>query len=260
MPLEALIFDVDGTLADTEETHRQAFNAAFIQFELWWDWSPQQYAELLAVSGGKERIAHYIERLEVPAAERARLRQLVPAIHREKTRLFTELIADGRAPFRPGVARLIREARAAGCKVAIASTTTAANVEALISSNLGQDAYREFAVIACGDQVPEKKPAPDIYNLVLAELGLPAAACVAFEDSGNGVRAAKAAGLFTVVTPTLWTVAQDFSGADLVLHSLGDPRAPVDPAAEKVIGAKWLTLEALARLHAARTAPVERAA
>lgn len=259
MSLEALIFDVDGTLADTEETHRQSFNAAFIQFELWWDWSPQQYAELLAVSGGKERIAHYIETLEVPAAERARLRQLVPAIHREKTRLFTELIADGRAPFRPGVARLIREARAAGCKVAIASTTTAANVEALISSNLGQDAYREFAVIACGDQVPEKKPAPDIYNLVLAELGLPAAACVAFEDSGNGVRAAKAAGLFTVVTPTLWTVAQDFSGADLVLHSLGDPGAPVDPAAEKRLGAKWLTLEALVRLHAGR-GPVERAA
>jgi len=260
MSLEALVFDVDGTLADTEETHRQAFNAAFIQFELWWDWSPQQYAELLAVSGGKERIAHYIETLDAPAAERARLRQLVPAIHREKTRLFTELIADGRSPFRPGVARLIREARATGRKVAIASTTTAANVEALVSSNLGQDAYREFAVIACGDQVPEKKPAPDIYNLVLAELGLPAAACVAFEDSGNGVRAAKAAGIFTVVTPTLWTVAQDFSGADLVLHSLGDPRAPLDLATEKLLGAKWLTLEALARLHAARRGPVERAA
>lgn len=260
MSLEALIFDVDGTLADTEETHRQAFNAAFIQFELWWDWSPQRYAELLAVSGGKERIAHYIETLEVPAAERARLRQLVPAIHREKTRLFTELIADGRAPLRPGVARLLREARAAGCKVAIASTTTAANVEALISSNLGQEAYREFAVIACGDQVPEKKPAPDIYNLVLAALGLLAAACVAFEDSSNGVLAAKAAGLYTVVTPTLWTAAQDFSDADLVLHSLGDPRAPVDPPAEKRLGARWLTLEVLARLHAARRGAVERAA
>jgi HAD superfamily hydrolase (TIGR01509 family) len=259
MNLQALIFDVDGTLADTEETHRQAFNAAFIQFELWWDWGPQLYAELLSISGGKERIGRYIDSLEASAAEKARLHQLVPAIHREKTRLFTELIADGRAPFRPGVARLVREARAAGCKVAIASTTTAANVEALISSNLGQDAYREFAVIACGDQVPEKKPAPDIYNLVLAELGLPAAACVAFEDSGNGVQAAKAAGLFTVVTPTLWTVAQDFSGADLVLHGLGDPGTPVDPAAEKRLGAKWLTLEALVRLHAGR-APVERAA
>src|SRR5574342_405427 len=106
--LRALIFDLDGTLADTEETHRQAFNAAFIQFELWWDWSPQRYAELLNVSGGKERLAVYVDSLGVPEAERVRLRQLVPAIHREKTRLFNELIADGRAHFRPGVARLIK--------------------------------------------------------------------------------------------------------------------------------------------------------
>jgi HAD superfamily hydrolase (TIGR01509 family) len=261
MTLQALIFDVDGTLADTEETHRQAFNAAFIQFELWWDWGPQQYAELLSISGGKERVAHYIETLDVAESERARLRQLVPAIHREKTRLFTELIADGRARFRPGVARLIREAKEAGMRLAIASTTTAANVEALVASNLGPETLRDFAVIACGDQVETKKPAPDIYNLALAELGVPAAACVAFEDSGNGVRAAKAAGLFTVVTPTIWTATQDFRGADLVLHSLGDPRVPVDAAAQERIGAKWLTLAALARLHAAASGgSLERAA
>jgi HAD superfamily hydrolase (TIGR01509 family) len=260
MPLEALLFDVDGTLADTEETHRQAFNAAFIQFELWWDWSPQQYAELLSVSGGKERIAAYVETLEVAEAERARLKQLVPAIHREKTRLFTELIADGRARFRPGVARLIREAKEAGVRLAIASTTTAANVEALVSSNLGPESLRDFAVIACGDQVEAKKPAPDIYNLALAELGIPAPSGVAFEDSGNGVRAAKAAGLFTVVTPTIWTAAQDFRGADLVLHTFGDPRAPLDAAAQERIGAKYLTLAALARLHAAAGGSLERAA
>jgi HAD superfamily hydrolase (TIGR01509 family) len=260
MTLEALIFDVDGTLADTEETHRQAFNAAFIQFELWWDWSPQQYADLLSVSGGKERLAAYVDSLEVAETERARLKQLVPAIHREKTRLFTELIADGRARFRPGVARLIREAKEARVRLALASTTTAANVEALIASNLGPEALRDFAVIACGDQVETKKPAPDIYNLALSALGLPAAACAALEDSGNGVRAAKAAGLFTIVTPTIWTATQDFRGADLVLHSLGDPRAPVDPAAQERIGAKWLTLPALARLHGAARGTLERAA
>jgi len=261
MTLQALIFDVDGTLADTEETHRQAFNAAFIQFELWWDWSPQQYAELLTISGGKERVARYVETLDVPETERARLRQLVPAIHREKTRLFTELIADGRARFRPGVARLIREAKEAGVRLALASTTTAANVEALIASNLGSETLRDFAVIACGDQVEAKKPAPDIYNLALGALGLPPAVCVALEDSGNGVSAAKAAGLFTVVTPTIWTATQDFRGADLVLHSLGDPRAPVDAAAQERIGAKWLTLAALSRLHAAASGDsLERAA
>jgi HAD superfamily hydrolase (TIGR01509 family) len=251
MSLQALIFDVDGTLADTEETHRQAFNAAFVQFELPWDWRPQQYAELLTVSGGKERIVAYVDMLDLGESERARLRQLAPAIHREKTRLFTELIADGRARLRAGVARLLREAKEARVRLAIASTTTAANVEALIASNLGRDALGDFAAIACGDQVQAKKPAPDIYTLVLGTLGLPAAACVAFEDSGNGVRAAKGAGLFTVVTPTIWTATQDFRGADLVLHSLGDPRTPVDAAAQERIGAKYLTLEAIARLHAA---------
>jgi HAD superfamily hydrolase (TIGR01509 family) len=256
MTLEALIFDVDGTLADTEETHRQAFNAAFIQFELWWDWSPQKYAELLAISGGKERIEHYIGTLGLPAAECRRLKALVPAIHQTKTRLFTELIADGRAPLRPGVARLIGEAQGAGVRVAIASTTTGANVEALISAHLGRDAYRRFAVIACGDQVQSKKPAPDIYQLVLGTLGLPAVACVAFEDSQNGVRAAKAAGLYTVVTPTLWTAAQDFAGADLLLPSLGDPGSPLTPATAAGIGGPFLTLKELARrLHAAARLP-----
>ncbi len=253
MSLEALIFDVDGTLADTEETHRQAFNAAFVQFQLGWEWNRREYAELLLVSGGKERIARYIDSLDLPPAEQARLRELTPAIHRAKTRLFTELIADGRAPFRPGVARLIQEAQAAGIGVAIASTTSAANVEALISANLGRDAYRTFATIACGDQVPVKKPAPDIYQLVLAALGLPASSCVAFEDSGNGLRAAKAAGLYTVVTPTVWTAGQDFGGADLVLPSLGDPAAPLDWASARKIGGQYLGLHELVQLHGRAT-------
>jgi HAD superfamily hydrolase (TIGR01509 family) len=254
MTLEALIFDVDGTLADTEETHRQAFNAIFMQYELGWEWSPSRYAELLNVSGGQERLAVFVDSLKVPERERDRLRGLVPAIHREKTRLFNELIADGRARFRPGVARLIGEAREAGLKLAIASTTTSANVDALIRTNLGPDARRHFAAIACGDQVPDKKPAPDLYRLVLGELGLPAAVCVAFEDSGNGVKAAKAAGLFTVATPTVWTAAQDFSAADLVLASLGDRNAPLDAAATQRVGAQWLGVRELRALHAAQAA------
>jgi HAD superfamily hydrolase (TIGR01509 family) len=256
MTLDALIFDVDGTIADTEETHRQAFNAAFIRFELGWDWSPQRYAGLLAISGGAERIAHYIDTLGLPASERSRLQGIVPGIHAAKTRLFTELIADGRSPLRPGVARLIDEAQGAGVRVAIASTTTGANVEALLSAHLGRDAYRRFAVIACGDQVQAKKPAPDLYQLVLGALHLPPAACVAFEDSANGVRAAKAAGLYTVATPTAWTAAQDLSAADLVLPSLGDPGAPLAPALAAAIGGPFLTLKELERrLRAAARVP-----
>jgi len=218
--LEALIFDLDGTLADTEETHRQAFNAAFIEAELWWDWSPPLYARLLAVSGGKERLRHYIGTLRVPAAERERLLHLVPALHDTKTRIYTELLVRGQRPFRPGVLPLLRAARDAGLKLAIASTTTSANVSALLQANLGAAPGIGFDVVACGDQVAQKKPAPDIYRLVLGSLRLAAETCIAFEDSVNGLRAAKAAGLATVVTPSRWTAAGDFAGADLVLPSL----------------------------------------
>ena len=218
--LEALIFDLDGTLADTEETHRQAFNAAFIEFALWWDWSPPLYASLLKTSGGKERLRDYIGTLRVSAAERERLLAIVPALHDTKTRIYTELLVRGQRPFRPGVLPLLRAAKSAGLKLAIASTTTSANVDALLQANLGAARDLAFDVIACGDQVPVKKPAPDIYRLVLASLRLPSEACIAFEDSLNGLRAAKAAGLATVVTPSRWTAEEDFAGADLVLPSL----------------------------------------
>jgi HAD superfamily hydrolase (TIGR01509 family) len=218
--LEALIFDLDGTLADTEETHRQAFNAAFIEFALWWDWSPPLYARLLAVSGGKERLRHYIGTLRVPAAERERLLAIVPALHETKTRIYTELLVRGQRPFRPGVLPLLRAAKDAGLRLAIASTTTSANVDALLQANLGAARDIAFDVIACGDQVAVKKPAPDIYRLTLSSLRRPSEACIAFEDSLNGLRAAKAAGLATVVTPSRWTAEEDFSGADLLLPSL----------------------------------------
>jgi HAD superfamily hydrolase (TIGR01509 family) len=218
--LEALIFDLDGTLADTEETHRQAFNAAFIEFELGWDWSPPLYKQLLAVSGGKERLSHYIGTLGVPDAERERLLAIVPALHATKTRIYTELLVRGQRPFRAGVLPLLRAARGAGLKLAIASTTTSANVSALLQAYLGPASGIVFDVIACGDQVREKKPAPDIYRLVLGSLRLSAESCIAFEDSANGLRAAKAAGLVTVITPSRWTAEEDFSGADLVLPSL----------------------------------------
>jgi HAD superfamily hydrolase (TIGR01509 family) len=251
MTLEALIFDVDGTLADTEESHRQAFNAAFIQYELWWEWDHDLYAELLSISGGRERIAAFVESRDVPDAEKERLRNLVPAIHRTKTELFTQLIADGRARFRRGVARLLREAHDRGMRVAIASTTTAVNVEALLATNLGPNAYRDFACIACGDQVEHKKPAPDIYQLAIHTLGVAPETCVAFEDSANGVTAAKAAGLFTVATPTRWTARQDFAAADLVLPDLGDAEHPFDAATAARVGGKWLGLAELAALHSA---------
>ncbi len=250
MGIRALIFDVDGTIADTEETHRQSFNAAFLEHGLAWDWSRREYAGLLRTSGGKERIAVYIESLGLEAQEKARLMPMVQLIHASKTRIYGELIADGRAPLRPGVARLIGEARAAGVRLAIASTTTAANISALIGAQFGAGAWNWFEALACGDVVPDKKPAPDIYVRALGMLRLPAQDCVAFEDSVNGLRSAKAAGLYTVVTPTVWSEGQDFSGADLLLRSLGDADAPLAADDARRAGGPYLTLAKLQQLHA----------
>jgi beta-phosphoglucomutase-like phosphatase (HAD superfamily) len=248
---DALIFDVDGTLADTEELHRQAFNEAFFSCSVDWRWGPALYAELLQITGGKERIAHYISQQQMAAAERGRLLRLIPQIHAAKTRLYRELVGLGHLRPRVGVLRLMNEARNAGIKLAIASTTSPENVESLLLSSFGDDSPRWFSAIATGDVVARKKPAPDIYNLALEMLGLAPHRAIAFEDSAIGVRAAKAAGLFTVATPTLWTIGQDFSEADLVLTSLADPDKPLYATDELRIGAKYLGLEQLARLHSA---------
>lgn len=222
MSLAALLFDVDGTLADTEEAHRRAFNAAFAEHGLVWEWSESEYARLLKVAGGAERIAHFIDRLGVPAGRNAELKGRVPAIHQSKTRRYGELIAGGAAPLRAGVERLLVDARAAGLKLAIATTTTPANVEVLLASALGSRSLEWFDVLACGDSVAHKKPAPDIYLLALGRLGLAPWCCAAFEDSANGLAAARAAGLYTVVTPTRWTAGEDLTAAERRVGDLSE--------------------------------------
>jgi len=220
--LRALIFDVDGTLADTEELHRQAFNAAFMEMGLGWDWGREQYKKLLLVSGGKERIEHFIDSLQLTPARSGALKASIPMIHRTKTRSYKELIESGHLNFRPGVKRLLTDARAAGLKLGLATTTTMDNVHALLDSAPGTCGASWFDTVGAGDVVEHKKPAPDIYNLVLSTLRVSRDECVAFEDSVNGMRAAKAAGLFTIVTPTQWNRDHDFAGADVVVASLDD--------------------------------------
>jgi beta-phosphoglucomutase-like phosphatase (HAD superfamily) len=248
MTLEALIFDVDGTLADTEDVHRTSFNQAFEHFRLGWRWERDAYRELLATTGGKERLAIYIASLDLSGAERKRLTEAIPAIHAEKTRLYSASIATGTVPLREGVQRLAEEALAAGCRLAIASTTTAANIDALLQSTLGSRGSEMFSVIACGDQVRAKKPAPDIFNLALSQLGIAPENAVALEDSANGLRAASGCGLWTVVTPNFWSEHDDFSAADLVLPNLGDPDRPLaDEPGTQLEDAAWLTHAELAR-------------
>ena len=214
---ESLIFDVDGTLAETEELHRRAFNEAFAAAGLGWHWDRAAYGRLLKTTGGKERIARFVTELgEVPQD------YPIAALHAAKTARFVDLMARGEVTLRPGIADLIAEARAAGLRLAIATTTTPANVEALALACFGRPAAQVFDVIAAGDMVAAKKPAPDVYLLALQELGLRADQAVALEDSRNGLLAAKAAGLACAVSPGVYTTGEDFTGADLVLGCFAD--------------------------------------
>lgn len=246
--LNALIFDVDGTLADTESAHREAFNAAFAKSGLPWNWSEAQYTTLLQVAGGKERIAHYWQQVDPNRAGDSRARATIDRLHAIKTAEYEQRVAGGKLALRPGVERLIREAHADGMPLAIATTTTPANVDALLSTPLGPD-WRRYFVAVCDAGTPgAKKPAPDIYLAALTALRLPADQCLAFEDSANGLRAASAAGIPTLVTPTAYTALHDFEGALLVLPHLGDPAAQM---AQRLAGTdqRWVDLAALRRWH-----------
>ncbi len=221
--LQALIFDVDGTLAETErDGHRPAFNAAFAEHGLDWHWDASLYGELLAITGGKERMRHYAERYAPEFAARADVDALIRQLHAAKTAHYVRLVGTGRLALRPGVAELIAEARAAGIRLAIATTTSPENVGALLDASLAPGSSDWFEVIGAGDVVAAKKPAPDIYRWVLDRLALPAGACLAIEDSENGLRAALGAGLRCLVTVGEYTRGQDFSGAAAVLDSLSD--------------------------------------
>lgn len=215
--LQALIFDVDGTLAETErDGHRPAFNAAFAECGLDWHWGETLYGELLAVTGGKERMRHYAERYAPEVDARADVDALIKRLHAAKTAHYVRLVGAGRLPLRPGVAELIAEARAAGIRLAIATTTSPENVGALLDASLAPGSSHWFEVIGAGDVVAAKKPAPDIYRWVLDRLALPAGACLAIEDSENGLRAALGADLRCLVTVGEYTRGQDFSGAAVV--------------------------------------------
>ena len=211
--LRALIWDVDGTLAETEDHgHRVAFNRAFEEAGLPWRWDSGLYAELLAVTGGKERIRAWWLRVDPVAATAPESSDVIARLHERKTAHYLEMLDDGGIRLRPGVQRVLMEAANHGLKQAIATTTTLANVHRLLDVTLGADAMTLFDVIAAGDAVAAKKPAPDIYRWVLERLDLPASQCLAIEDSFDGVAAACAAEVPVVLVRSRFTPTRPCAG------------------------------------------------
>ena len=225
--MPALIFDCDGVLADTERYgHLPAFNETFAAFGIPVRWSDEEYAQKVLIGGGKERMAslltpEFVAANNLPTDDDGR-RKMLAEWHRHKTAAYTDMVAAGKMPARPGIARIAEEAAAAGWQLAVASTSAEPSVRAVLEHAVGRHRAADFAVFA-GDIVPAKKPDPAIYQLAVRSLGVEPDQVVVVEDSGNGLRAALGAGLACVVTVSTYTVDEDFTGAALVVSSLGDP-------------------------------------
>ena len=222
--LAALIFDVDGTLAETEELHREAFNRAFAGEGLPYRWDQTLYRSLLLVTGGRQRLEHFFA--ESTDLTEPQIAELAPRLHLAKNGHYAEVMADFPIELRPGVADLLRQARATPLKLAIATTTSRVNLEGLARRFPGELDLDGFDVVVCGEDVTALKPDPEVYRTALQRLALPPGRCLAFEDTRNGVESAVGAGLRVVVTPSLYSTGQDFSAATAVLDDLSHFHLP----------------------------------
>jgi len=251
MTLRAILFDVDGTLADTEALgHRPAYNRAFRELGLQFRWGPKLYRKLLKQPGGRERLRYYFSKYHPPLGEHqaeadASMDAWVSRVHELKSVHFKRYMRHGRVPLRPGIARLMREAREAGLQLAIVTNASRKTLQPVLRYSMGPELAAEVAVIASGEEVTRKKPAPDVYRLAMQRLGVTPSECVALEDSEMGLEAAAAAGVPAVVTLNADTLMQDFTEASLVVSSLGEPGAPMRVIRGQMQGAPWVTLETL---------------
>lgn len=250
--LKALLFDVDGTIADTErDGHRVAFNLAFEEAGLDWNWSEALYEALLTVTGGKERMHYYLSKYDIAKPDVEDLDAYIAHLHARKTYHYVELLRQGGIPLRPGVKRLLDEAREQGLRLAICTTTTPENVDALFRNSLGIDPQDWFECVAAGDMVPLKKPAPDVYLYAMEQMQLTPRECIAFEDSENGILSTNAAGLKAIVTVNGYTREHNFDGAAIVIDHMGEPDLPFTVLQGDADGASYLDIALVRKLHSA---------
>lgn len=238
MTLQALIFDVDGTLAETEECHREAFNQAFAEFDMDWNWDQSMYRQLLKTTGGKERMRAYAKMQGVECPD-------VFKLHAHKTEIYNNNIMTGKVALRPGIERIIKEAEAQGRLLAIATTTSLPNVHSLLRVNLGEESLNWFTCMATAEDVDRKKPDPEVYEVALRHLGVDPCHCLAFEDSWNGLQSALDANIPTIITPSIYTDDQDFAGALCVVSHFGEAERPCKHLAGKTFGAECPGIEEL---------------
>ncbi|NJN01279.1 MAG: HAD-IA family hydrolase [Leptolyngbyaceae cyanobacterium SL_1_1] len=250
--LKAIIFDVDGTLAETEEAgHRVAFNQAFAETGLDWHWSVDLYGGLLDVAGGKERIRYYLQQYQPSLAAKlvaqGQSQTFVKQLHALKSQHYQQLLQQG-LPLRTGVRRLLMAAQQAGVRLAIATTSAPQNVTTLLKTAIAPESLTWFELVAAGDIVSRKKPAPDIYDYVLNKMAIDPADCLVIEDSPQGLAAATQAGLRTVVTVNSYTRHYQYPQAALVLDHLGEPDQLFTAIAGDPGGDRYFTLALAQRL------------
>lgn len=254
MSLKAILFDVDGTLADTESLgHRPAYNRAFRALGLQFRWGPKLYRKLLRQPGGRERLRHYLQAYQPDLGPHGNaveedMDAWVANVHSLKSKYFRSYMRRGRVPLRPGIARLMRDAHAEGVRLAIVTNASRKTLDPVLRFSMGPELASILEVIASGEEVRHKKPSPDVYELAMKRLGLPAHECVALEDSEMGLRAATAAGVPAVVTVNDDTRGQNFETAALVVTSLGEPGAPARALVGQLSPVPWVTLSTLKTL------------
>lgn len=245
MKLKGIIFDVDGTIADTEEIHRQAFNQTFEEFKINWHWSVDDYRKILFISGGKERFKKFLNEDEALKSTIKDPESFIKELHKRKSEHYRSILESENTELRPGVIRLINEARDCGLQIGVATSSSMANLTSLFYTTENIEPSELFNSIVTSDTVQDKKPSPAVYQCVLAGLGLEPDVCVAIEDTQNGNLAALAAGLKTIITTHAYTIDNDFTGATIVANNLGEPDKPFSVSQGNSFNKSYVDVEML---------------